>query len=139
MCLACPKTPITLPPLRRGYGADLDGTTLAVRVYADDGVFGARRRSEEVAGEDLPRAPLFLGNDDRGELAAADVSHELQRGSVQPADDPVLIDHVGGDSHARDRVLDLAAERLELGHPHECACRAAGLQLRRRAAATWIL
>src|SRR5436190_11576384 len=119
------------PAAPKGYGADLDGKTLALRVYAHDGVVGARRWSEEVAGEDLPRAARFLGRDDRGELAAADVSDELQRGCVQPPDDPVSIDHVGGNSHTLDRVLDLTAERLELGHHLEFPPCATGLQWRR--------
>ena len=105
------------PAAPEGYCADLDGAALTGGVYANDGVVGARGCSGEVADEDLPRAARFLRRDDRRELAAADVSHELERGGVQPADDPVPVDHVGGNSYALDRVFDLASEGLELGHP----------------------
>src|SRR6266516_309599 len=97
-------------------GADLDRYPLAGRVDADDFVVRAGRRPDEVPGEDLPRPACFLGRDDGGELAAANVSHELARGRVQIADDPVRVDHIGGDTDAVDGVFDLTADGLEFGH-----------------------
>ena len=44
----------------------------------------------DLAEDALPRSARFLWCDDGRELAAANVSHELLRGRVQPADDPVL-------------------------------------------------
>jgi hypothetical protein len=68
--------------------------------------------SDKVPGEDLARPARFLGCDDRCELAAANVSHELLRGRVQPADDPVPVDQVGGDTDPTDGVFDIASDGL---------------------------
>jgi hypothetical protein len=58
--------------------AYLDGQALAVRVQDDALVVRARPWSDEISGEDLPRPARFLGRDDRGELAAANVSDQLR-------------------------------------------------------------
>jgi len=71
-------------------GADLHGQPLTVRADQHGLVVRAGWWSDKVPGEDLPRPPRFLGRDDRGELAAPHVPHELARGWIQPADDPCL-------------------------------------------------
>src|SRR5262249_33568090 len=96
--------------------AELDGEPLAVRVHDYDLVIRAGRWPEEGARKDLPCSPRFLGCDDRGELASANVPNEPARCWVQPADDPVAVDHVGGHTDPGDRICHLAAKRLELGH-----------------------
>jgi hypothetical protein len=101
--------------------ADLDGHPLAVRVDQHDLVVRAGWWSDKVPGEDLPRTARFLGRDDRGELAATHVSHDLARRWIQPADDPVPVDHVSRDADPGDGVLDIAAGRVELGHDLESA------------------
>ena len=72
----------------------------------------------------------FLGRDDGGELAPSNVSHELPCGRVQIADDPVAIDYLGRNTDPLDRVFDLAADGLELGHAFESAPPTAAAQLR---------
>lgn len=79
-----------VPAAAKWNRADLDGHSLAIRVEEHALVVRAVRGSDKVPGEDLPRSARFLWCDDGRELAAANVSHELLRGRVQPADDPVL-------------------------------------------------
>src|SRR6202795_1624074 len=111
--------------------ADLDGQPFAIRVDDHHLVVRAGPRADEVPGEDLPRPARFLGRHDGGELAAANVSDALPRGRIQPADDPVGIDHVGGYADPLNGVLDFAADGLELGHAlTESAPRTAAAQLR---------
>jgi len=62
--------------------------------------------ADEVPGEDLPRSARFLGRDDGCELPAANVSDELPGGRVQPADDPVGVDDIGGHADPLDGVFD---------------------------------
>jgi hypothetical protein len=79
-------------------------------------VVGSCRRADQVAGEYLLCAARLLGRDDRGQVAAANISHDLARGRVQPADDPLCIDDISGNPDPLDGVCDVAADRVEIGH-----------------------
>src|SRR6476661_11016185 len=70
----------------------------------------------KVPRKDLPCPPRKLGCNDGGELAPTYVPNELARCRVQPADDPVAVDHVGGHTDPVDCIFHLAAQGLELGH-----------------------
>ena len=122
-----------VPTAAKWNRAELDGHSLAIRVEEHALVVRAVWWSEKVPGEDTPSPQRFLGCDDGCKLAAANVAHELHRGRVQPADDPVLVDQVGGDTDAADGVFDIASEGLQFGHAFESAPREAPAQPRTRA------
>src|SRR5215510_10012405 len=78
-------------------------------------------RPQEISGEDLAASSPFLRRQNGGHLASDRVAHELPRGRIEPADDPMSVDHVGGDADAVKRAFDIAAEHLQTGHGTEFA------------------
>ena len=106
-------------------GADFARYSLAVSADRDNLVVGALRWSHEVASEYLLRTARLLWRDDRGQVAAPNVSHDPLGGGVQPADDPVRIDDVSGNPDTLDGIFDVAADPLELGHGFDSAPRGA--------------
>jgi hypothetical protein len=110
-------------------GTKFDRQALAVCAEDHALVVRARRWPEQIPGEDRPRPLGFLGRDNRGVVAAANVSNELLRCRIEPADDPLRVDHVGRHPNALDGVLDIDAKVLELGHAFEFAPHVAELQI----------
>jgi hypothetical protein len=97
------------------HGAHLDRQPPAAGIEQDD------RKVDVLAPDHVFRervlcAARLLGRHHRGELAAADVSDEADGSRVEPADDPVLVDHVARDLYALEGVLHVAAELTELRH-----------------------
>jgi hypothetical protein len=93
--------------------ADLDGHAPTVRPE-DVQTEVCDIRTKELAGKLLPRAPLVLGRHDVGEVAPTDVSDNLFRRAVQPANPAGAIQDVAGDADAPKCALEPLGEFVEL-------------------------
>lgn len=96
--------------------AHLHREPLPVRPQEDASVVRTFWWPEEVAGEDLPATAPLLRRQDGGHLASDGVAHEPLGGRIEPTDDPVSVDHVGGDADAVERAFNIATELLQPGH-----------------------
>src|SRR5262249_55767881 len=103
---------------RKGDGAHLDRQPLPVRPQNDAFVVRTFGRPQEVAGEDLTATAPLLRRQDGGHLASDRIANEPLRGRIEPADDPVFVNHVGRDAYTMKRVFDIGAELLQTGHAH---------------------
>jgi hypothetical protein len=117
------------PALKR-HATHLHRYALSVGRQEDGSIVRAPRRAHEVTGEDLAPTASFLGRKDGGHLAASHVAHDPLCGPINPADDPMAVDHIGGDTDPLDRVFELTSHGLQLGHAFESAPRAAAAQPR---------
>ena len=110
------------PALKR-HATHLHRDALSVGRQENASIVRAFGRAYEVTGEELAPTASFLGRKDGGHLAAPHVAHDPLRGPINPADDPVAIDHVGRYTDALKGALDLAAHLLQTCHARKCALR----------------
>jgi hypothetical protein len=82
------------------HTAHLHRDALSVGIQEDAPIVRALRGAHEVAEEELVPAAPILGSEDGSQLPPAHVSHDPLRSGIDPADDPVAIDHVGGHADA---------------------------------------
>jgi hypothetical protein len=97
-------------------GAQLGREPLPVLGEQDAAIVGSFRRPQQVAGEDLAAPATLFRCEDRRHLAAPDVADDAFGGRVDPADDPVPVDDVGGNPDALERALDVGTQVCEARH-----------------------
>jgi hypothetical protein len=101
-------------------GADLDADPVAVVLQQRHLLVRRLDVAEDLLCEGLPRASRVLRCDHGGELPSDHVADHALRGRVDPADDPVGVDHVGGHVDLVERTLDVSVHRPKPGHRAEC-------------------
>jgi len=89
-----PKNADYVLSVENGHRCDLDANAPPVPVEDHDAGLRRRRSSDDLPREQLPDPPGVLGRDNRGELATRDITDEPPSRGIDPANDPVRVDHV---------------------------------------------
>jgi hypothetical protein len=98
------------------HRADLGGDPSAVRRQQDHGGVRDLGAADDLAREQLPRAPRRLGRDDGGELAPPDVADDVLCRAVQPADHSRRVDVVARHVDVVEYLVDLHRLQRRSGH-----------------------
>ena len=107
-------------------GAHLDRRLGAVGPQHVADRIGGRDRAQKLPGEHALRARPVGRRDDVREALAAGVADELLRGRVEPDENPVLVDDVGGDVDVGERALHVRPQTSQDSrHPHRVSARRA--------------
>jgi len=109
-----------VPAALKRHSAQLRRKAFAVRVQEDASIVWAFAGAQKIPGEHLEAPPPLLGRQGECHVLAADVADETLGGGINPADDPVSIDDVGGNADALERALDISADLFETGQAAVC-------------------
>src|SRR6266566_3523776 len=93
------------------HGAELDLDPVTVRVDEDALHIGHLGAPNDLLREQLTRATGLFRRADGRVLPAAHIADKLASGWTDPADDPVLVDHVGRDVDWLKSAFDVGVER----------------------------
>jgi hypothetical protein len=96
-----------------GHRSDLDANAPPVPVEDHDAGVGRRRSSDDLPPEELTGPPGVLGRDNRCELATRDITDEPASRGIDPANDPVRVDHVT-------RHVDVLEDLFEVHRVQRC-------------------
>ncbi len=93
------------------HRADLDFDPVAVRVDEDALDIGHFGTPHDLLREHLARVAGLFRSAHRGVLPPAYIADDFSARRIDPADDPVLVDHVGGHVDRLESAFDVGVER----------------------------